>query len=261
MMIERPTFGFVFALFLSLASGTGCADRPPAAPIRLAYEVVATLPHDITASTQGLLFHDGAFYESTGGYGESTLRKSDPATGRVERLRDLPARAFGEGLALRNGRLYQLEWKSGKGFIYDLESFERVGEFSYTGEGWGLAYDGEHFILSDGTARLRFLEPEGFSVAREVMVRNHLGPVDQLNELEFIEGRVYANRWYLDEIVSIDPATGRVEGILHLGGLQHPRPRDPDAVLNGIAYDPGSGLVYVTGKRWPKVHVIRLREE
>ncbi len=260
MKPDLPFFARVFAPFFSLVSVAGCADRTPPAPAPLDYEIVATLTHDITASTQGLLFHEGAFYESTGGYGESTLRKTDPATGRVERLRDLPTRAFGEGLALREGQLYQLEWKSGKGFIYDLESFDQVGEFSYASEGWGLAYDGENFILSDGTATLRFLEPERFSVVREVTVRDHRGAVDLLNELEFVEGRLFANRWHHDEVVSIDPKTGWVDGILHLGALQRPRPRDPESVLNGIAYDHGSGLLYVTGKRWPNVYAIRLRD-
>jgi len=229
-------------------------------PRQLTYELVASSPHDTLASTQGMLLHEGVYYESTGGYGKSTLRRVEPASGKVLQIRDLPPTAFGEGLALRGDRLYQLEWKSGKGNIYDRDSFERVGDFRYEGEGWGLAWDGTHFLLSDGTDRLRFLDPETFAVVRTVNVRNHLGSVDQLNELEFIDGKVYANRWHQDEIVVIDPDSGFVEATLNLAALERPRPRDPESVLNGIAYDTASGLLHVTGKRWPRVHVLRISE-
>lgn len=258
MTTGRPLYGFVFALLLTLVSGTGCADRPPSPPARLPYEVVASSPHDTLASTQGLLLHERHYYESTGGYGTSTLRRVEPETGKVLKLRDLPVRAFGKGLALRGERLYQLEWKSGRGFIYDSETFERVGEFAYEGEGWGLAWDGEHFILSDGTASLRFLEPDSFSVVRSLTVRNHEGPVDLLNELELIGEKLYANRWHEDEIVVIDPESGIVEAILNLAALERPRPRDPESVLNGIAWDPVTGFLHVTGKRWPRVHILRI---
>lgn len=229
-------------------------------PRRLGYDLVASTPHDSLASTQGLLLHESVYYESTGGYGKSTLRRVEPASGKVLQIRDLAPTVFGEGLALRGDRLYQLEWKSGKGFIYDRETFERVGDFRYEGEGWGLTWDGTHFLLSDGTDRLRFLDPETFAVVRTVNVRNHLGTVDQLNELEFIDGRVYANRWHQDEIVVIDPGSGLVEATLNLAALERPRPRDPESVLNGIAWDPSTGLLHVTGKRWPHVHVLRIRE-
>jgi glutamine cyclotransferase len=240
------------ALFVSSCAGEVREPR------RLTYELVASTPHDPFASTQGLLLHEGIYYESTGGYGKSTLRRIEPASGKVLQIRDLPPTAFGEGLALRGDRLYQLEWKSGKGFIYERDTFERVGDFRYEGEGWGLAWDGTHFILSDGTDRLRFLDAETFAVVRTVAVRDPLGPVDQLNELEFIDGKVYANRWHEDEIVVIDPASGHVEATLNFAALERPRPSDPEAVLNGIAWDPASGLLHVTGKRWPHVHVLRL---
>ncbi|MEM0898069.1 MAG: glutaminyl-peptide cyclotransferase [Verrucomicrobiota bacterium] len=229
-------------------------------PRRLAYDIVEITPHDTAASTQGLLFHEGFYYESTGGYGTSTLRRVDPESGKVLKRRELPATAFGEGLALRGDLLYQLEWKGGAGFIYDRETFDRTGEFRYYGEGWGLAWDGKHFILSDGTPFLRFFEPGSFSEVRSVKVRNHLGPVPRLNELELVEGKIFANRWGLDEIVVIDPATGVVEAILNLAALERPRPDDRDAVLNGIAYDPTTRLLHVTGKRWPRVYVLRIRE-
>jgi glutamine cyclotransferase len=243
-----------------LGSLVACGDQSVPEPRRLTYELVASTPHDPFASTQGLLLHEGVYYESTGGYGKSTLRRVEPASGKVLQIRDLPPTAFGEGLALRGDRLYQLEWKSGKGFFYDRETFERVGDFRYEAEGWGLAWDGTHFLLSDGTDRLRFLDPETFAVVRTVNVRNHLGPVDQLNELEFINGKVYANLWHQDEIVVIDPDSGHVEASLNLTALERPRPSDPEAVLNGIAWDPAGSLLHVTGKRWTRVHVLRIRE-
>ena len=230
-------------------------------PVSLTYEVVETYPHDITASTQGLLLHEGVYYESTGGYDQSTLRQVDPESGRVLQLRHLPVNAFGEGLVLLDDRLFQLEWTSGTGFIYDRESFKRLGEIHYDGEGWGLAWDGNYFVLSDGTATLRFMDPDSFTVARTVTVRNHRGRVDELNELEFIEGKVYANRWHYDDILVIDPISGNVEATLNLAGLERPRPRDPESVLNGIAYDPESGLLHVTGKCWPRVYVLRVKEQ
>lgn len=248
------------ALIACLGSLVACGDQKAPEPRRLTYETVAGTPHDPFASTQGLLLHDGVYYESTGGYGKSTLRRVEPATGKVLQIRDLPPTAFGEGLALRGDRLYQLEWKSGKGFIYDRESFERVGDFRYEGEGWGLAWDGTHFLLSDGTDRLRFLDPETFAVVRTVNVRNHLGPVDQLNELEFIDGKVYANRWHTDDLLVINPDSGHVEATLNLAALERPRPSDPEAVLNGIAWDPETRLLHVTGKRWTRVHVLRIGE-
>jgi glutamine cyclotransferase len=245
---------------LGLLSLVSCEPKV-AQPRSLGYEVVETYPHDITAFTQGLLLHEGVYYESTGGYDQSTLRRVDPESGRVLQLRHLPVNAFGEGLVLLNDRLFQLEWTSGTGFIYDRESFERLGEFQYDGEGWGLAWDGNYFVLSDGTATLRFMDPDSFTVARTVTVRDHRGRVDELNELEFIEGKVYANRWHHDDILVIDPISGNVEATLDLTSLERPRPRDPESVLNGIAYDPETRLLHVTGKCWPRVYVLRVKEQ
>lgn len=249
-----------FPWLASLALLLSSCEKEVREPRRLTYELVASTPHDPFASTQGLLLHEGVYYESTGGYAKSTLRRVEPTSGKVLQIRDLPPTAFGEGLALRGDRLYQGEWKSGKGFIYDRDTFERVGDFRYEGEGWGLAWDGTHFLLSDGTDQLRFLDPETFAVVRTVNVRNHLGAVDQLNELEFINGKIYANLWHQDEIVVIDPDSGHVEATLNLAALERPRPSDPEAVLNGIAWDPAGSLLHVTGKRWTRVHVLRIRE-
>jgi glutamine cyclotransferase len=245
---------------LGLLSLVSCGPEV-AQPRSLNYELVTTYPHDITAFTQGLLLHEGVYYESTGGYDQSTLRRVDPESGRVLQLRHLPVNAFGEGLALLDDRLFQLEWTSGTGFIYDRESFERLGEFRYDGEGWGLAWDGNYFVLSDGTATLRFMDPDSFTVARTITVRDHRGRVDELNELEFIEGKVYANRWHHDDILVIDPISGNVEATLNLAGLERPRPQDPESVLNGIAYDPETRLLHVTGKCWPRAYVLRVKEQ
>lgn len=247
---------------------TSCGDEVPESkdakkrqkPRLIPYQIVETTPHSTTALTQGLLLHEGSYYESTGGYGSSSLRRVTPKSGKVLKQLNLSRWIFGEGLTLRGALLYQLEWKSGKGFIYDRETFERVGNFSYQGEGWGLAWNGEHFILSDGTAVLRFFDPDSFALVRSVKVHNHLGPVDRLNELEFVEGKIFANRWFHDEILVIDPTSGAIEGTLNLKPLERPRPRNPEAVLNGIAYDPKTRLLHVTGKLWPRIYVLRILE-
>lgn len=229
-------------------------------PRRLSYEIVKITSHDTSASTQGLLLYENVYYESTGGYRTSTLRRVDPGSGEVLKRSDLLPRFFGEGLALRGDRLYQLEWKGGRGFIYDRETFKYLGDFYYQGEGWGLTWNGEHFILSDGSPFLRFYEPESFTLVRSIKVHNHIEPVDLLNELEFVEGKIFANRWFRDEIVVIDPATGVVEAILDLAALERPRPRNRESVLNGIAYDPKTGFLHVTGKCWPRVYILRIGE-
>lgn len=247
-------------ILLLSAALIGCGKQSVVSAETLHYELVATYSHDVQAFTQGLLFHEGKLYESTGGYGRSTLRRVDPESGRAEEVRFLPDSIFGEGLALRDGELYQLEWTSGIGRIYDLETLRKTGEFQYEGQGWGLTFDGEHFVLSDGSSRLRFYEPEEFRLVRTLVVTDENGEIDELNELEFIDGEVFANRWYDDEIVRIDPESGRVTGRLSVVNLQRPRPADPDAVANGIAWDPENRLLYVTGKRWPNLYVLRLVE-
>lgn len=227
-------------------------------PERLTAEVIESFPHDNQAFTQGLLYHGENLYESTGQYGESTLRKVDLETGRIEEVRYLSDEHFGEGLVFLGGKFYQLTWKAGVGFVYDAESLRRLSEFSYEGEGWGLATDGEHLIMSDGSATLRFLDPATFEVVRRVVVRDHRGRVEDLNELEHVDGQLFANLWYKDEIIRIDPASGHVTGVLALRGLLRPVPSDPDSVLNGIAHDPRKNLFYVTGKRWPRLFSLRI---
>jgi len=250
-------FWLLIAAVLPLGS-LGCFGEPEARAERLEFKVVETYPHDVQAFTQGLLFHDGFLYESTGQYGESTLRRVDPESGRVEQVVHLPRRFFGEGLAWHDGRLYQLTWKEGTGFVYDPGTLEKTGEFTYEGEGWGLTSDGQQLIMSNGTPKLRFLNPETFEVTRELTVRDAGVPVEKLNELEYVEGRILANLWTSDDIVCIDPATGHVTARLDVSRLQRPRPPNRDAVANGIAYDPDTRLLFLTGKRWPKLYAVRI---
>lgn len=222
------------------------------------FEIVQSWPHDPRAFTQGLVYRDGKLYEGTGGNGQSSLREVELETGAVLRKRDLERQYFGEGIALLGGRLYQLTWRSRVGFIYDAATFQQVGRFDYSTEGWGLTTDGTSLILSDGTATLRFLDPRTFAVQRTVTVTDEGREVSQLNELEYIRGEVYANVWMTDRIARIDPATGRVKGWLDLKGLLAPEERTGrEDVLNGIAYDTARDRLLVTGKHWPKVFHIR----
>jgi glutamine cyclotransferase len=206
------------------------------------------------------VWHDGGFFESTGLLGESTLRRVEWPTGRVLQRVDLPPEVFGEGLARVGDRLVQLTWRSGRGFVYDLATLRLIREFRYEGEGWGLAYDGASLILSDGTNVLTYLDPERFAPTRKLAVTWNGRPVHRLNELEFIEGAVWANVWYTDFIVQIDPESGRVTSFLDLTGLRgREARREPDAVLNGIAYDPATRRLFVGGKLWPMIFEIRVR--
>ncbi len=215
--------------------------------------VVATYPHDTDAYTQGLLWHDGTLYESTGQYGESTVRQVELATGRVLRQAELPREYFGEGLALVGDRLVQLTWQEGVALIWGLADFAPRGEHRYTGEGWGLCYDGRRLVMSDGSARLTFRDPESFAVTGGVDVAVAGVPADRLNELECVEGVVYANVWRDQEIFRIDPDNGRVTAVIDASGLLSAKERLPADVLNGIAYRPETGTFFVTGKLWPKL--------
>ena len=224
------------------------------------YAIVRRLPHDTTAYTQGLVYAAGTFYESDGLYGESRLRRVDPASGRTLAAVPLTDDYFGEGLALAAGRLYQLTWKEHVAWVYDAATLAQVDSFSYDGEGWGLAWDGRQLIMSDGTANLRFLDPLTHRVVRRVAVRDGASPVTRINELEYVRGELFANIYQSDSIVRIDPATGAVRGWLDLAALWPRERRAPGAdVLNGIAWDSTTGHLFVTGKRWPVVYELALR--
>jgi glutaminyl-peptide cyclotransferase len=249
--------GFVVATPTRLAQ----AQRGTAPPELLTpYEVVASYPHDRRAFLQGLLWYDGGFYESTGLFGESSLRLVAFPSGDVVQQVDVPKEYFGEGLALVGDRLIQLTWRSHTAFVYDRASFGLLGQFPYATEGWGLTYDGTSLILSDGSDQLFFFDPDTYQQTGTLAVTLDGRPLRMLNELEWIKGEVWANVWQTDMIVRIDPVSGRVVGVLDMTGLlpasEHP---DRDDVLNGIAYDAGADRIFVSGKRWPLLFEIRLR--
>lgn len=223
------------------------------------YRIVNVYPHDRGAFTQGLVYENGAFYEGTGLRQESSLRRVRPETGDVLQLYSLPARFFGEGITIWGERIIQLTWKAGLGFVYDKDSFDLLGAFSYPTEGWGITHDGTHLIMSDGTSVLRFWDPETYAEIDQVQVYDEYGPVIMLNELEYIQGKVYANVWQSDLVVIIDPKSGRVTGRIDLRGLLEPEDSaQPVDVLNGIAYDAEGDRLFVTGKKWPKLFEIEL---
>jgi glutamine cyclotransferase len=245
--------------------GNANSSATPAAAEKVkayGYEVVNTWPHDAKAFTQGLVFHDGVLLESTGQQGSSSLRRVELKTGKVLKKIDVPAQYFAEGLTLFGGKLYQLTWQHKKGFIYDPEDFRQVGEFRYDGEGWGLTHDGESLILSDGTSQLRFIDPQTFEVRRTVNVREGGRAVREINELEYVKGEIWANVWHVDKVARIDPRDGAIVGWVDLKGLLAAGDvKDPEAVLNGIAYDAAGDRLFVTGKWWPKLFEIRLKEK
>jgi glutamine cyclotransferase len=223
------------------------------------YQVVHTYPHDRTSYTQGLLYLDGVLYEGTGLYEESRIRKVKLETGEVLQNRDIPGQYFGEGIIVWKDRLLELTWKSEKGFIYDLATFTPKGEFPYPGEGWGLTTDGKRIIMSDGTAELRFWDPESLKETGRITVTEDGRLLDQLNELEWIKGEIYANVYQTERIVRIDPKTGKVVGSIDCRGLLTPADRSEQTdVLNGIAYDAKGDRLFVTGKKWPKLFEIKL---
>jgi glutamine cyclotransferase len=223
------------------------------------YRVANTYPHDPAAFTQGLFYDGGVLYEGTGRRGRSSLRKVDLKTGEVLNIKRLPDRFFGEGIAGWDGRILQLTLRAKKGFVYDKATFEIQREITYSTQGWGLTFDGENFIMSDGTSALFFLEPESFTRVGQVIVKDGDQAVLGLNELEYVNGEVFANVWRTDFIARILPATGKVTGWIDLSGLLKPADRtDSTDVLNGIAYDVDNGRLFVTGKHWPRLFEIEV---
>lgn len=224
------------------------------------YEIVHAFPHDPNAFTQGLVYANGHLYESTGLYGKSSVRLVELETGRVLQQHDLPTAYFGEGLTVWRNNLVQLTWKAKTGFVYDSFSFAVQRTFHYDTEGWGLTHNSKELILSDGSAVLHFLNPQSFQETRRLQVHDDQGrAIVNLNELEFINGEIYANVWQTDEIVRISPRSGRVLGWINLSGLIDKRELpNSDAVLNGIAYDSTLNRLFVTGKLWPTLFEIRV---
>ena len=271
---SRPVAAFAGLIGLAFAPAVLAQTAAPAAPVaqavapatqparppRYGYEIVATYPHDPAAFTQGLEFHDGILLESTGRH-PSSVRRVRLEDGVVLQKRDLDMQFFGEGLTAIGDRILTLTWQGGHGFVWDIDDLEPAGTFSYSGEGWGLTHDETRVILSDGSPSLRFLDPNTLQQTGSVPVTYMGRPLERLNELEFIEGEVWANVWQTNYIVRIDPATGAVTGVIDLTGiLPDPVDNPADDVLNGIAWDSENRRLFVTGKNWPKLFEIRLTE-
>lgn len=222
--------------------------------------IVHTYPHDRQAFTEGLYYEDGYLFESTGGYADAGLRKVRLETGEVVQRRDVPRQVFGEGIVASGSRILQLSWREGVGFIYDRKTFALLGEIHYPGEGWAMTRNAAHIFMSDGTPRIRILDPQTFAQTGSIDVTVNGKPLEQINELEWVKGEIYANVWQTSRIARIDPATGHVVGwidLRNLTAMQHVE--DPaDDVLNGIAYDAAHDRLFVTGKRWDAVYEIKL---
>ena len=223
-------------------------------PTVYSYSVVATYPHNTEAFTEGLIYFNDSLYESTGGWGTSSLRQVNLANGNITREVLLPEQYFGEGLTIVHGSLIQLTWQSGIGFVYDEKTLKVTANFTYSTEGWGLTFDGIHLIMSDGSSNLYFIEPATFQKVGQVSVRDDNASIANLNELEYVRGDIYANVWHRQEIVIINSKTGQVKGYIDLTGIY--QGDDPEAVLNGIAYDQTTDALYITGKNWPNLYQI-----
>lgn len=271
IMFHRESFIILF-LLLAVLGISSCSStpeyengkypahsaKPQSVPV-YSYKIDNTYPHDKGAFTQGLVFANDVIYEGTGLYGKSSLRKLDLETGKVLQSYELPAQYFGEGITVFQNIIIQLIWKSNMGFVYDESSFKLLHDFTYATEGWGITHDGERLIISDGTSTLHFLDPETFSTIGHIEVCNNDTPIDKLNELEYINGQIYANIWQTDYIAIINPQSGQVSGWIDLSGLLSSQYcNEPVDVLNGIAYDTVNDRLLVTGKLWPWLFEIKL---
>jgi glutamine cyclotransferase len=242
-------------VLLALAISSAAAEETPV----YRFSIKNAYPHDPSAFTQGLVYADGILYESTGLNGRSTVRRVELETGRVLNRTELLQMYFGEGIAVVGDRIYHLTWKSGTGFVYDKTSLKLLRQFSYGIEGWGMTYDGKSLIVSDGSANLYFWDPETLRETKRLTVRDRGAPVANLNELEVIEGEIWANIWQQDRIARISPETGNVLSWVDLNGLLSGKDRHGrEDVLNGIAYDPASRRLFVTGKLWGKLFEIEI---
>ena len=264
----------MFPLIIAACNGSNkpaetnaAADNSGVAlPTSISYSIVREYPHDPKAFTEGLEYRNGVLYESTGQYGSSDVRKVDLKTGKVLEVRKMEARYFGEGLTVLNGKIYQLTYKEGKGFIYNAETLKPEGTFTFTApEGWGMTNNGVQLIYDDGSNVLHYVDPATFKEVKQLTVTDEHGPVEEINEPELIGGFIYANQWRTEYILKIDTVTGRVVGRADLGSLRQTlgiapvsgNAHGPD-VLNGIAYDAGGNRIFVTGKNWPKLVEIKL---
>lgn len=259
-MYHKSTKLFLIICSLCLFFSSDLAKmRAESLEINYSYRVINSYPHDPQAFTQGLVYHQGNFYEGTGLYGQSSLRQIAP-NGEFLRQIQLPTKYFGEGITILGDKIYQLTWRENVGFVYDLASFELIETFDYPTEGWGLTTDGTWLIMSDGSSKIFYLDPANYTVVKEIQVNSSQGPVELLNELEYIQGLIFANIWLTDQIVMINPDHGQVIGWIDLTGLLEPELREKYTVdvLNGIAYDQDNDRIFVTGKLWPRIYEIEV---
>jgi glutaminyl-peptide cyclotransferase len=255
---RRVYVGLILILFLA-----GCESKslPAHAQVQMqGVTVVKEHPHDVDAFTQGLVVHDGKFYEGTGQYRKSTLRKVQINNGKVLAQVSLDQIYFGEGITILNGKIYQLTWKNNRCFVYDLQSMRFEKSMIYTYEGWGLTNDGKELIVSDGTANIRFVDPESFQEKRRIQVVDVKKPVQKINELEWVDGEIWANIWYEDVIARIAPDSGKVIGWVDMRKVYPMSGRERESVMNGIAYEPSTKRLFITGKNWPKVFEVQLNK-
>lgn len=266
-MTLRNTATFFFLLLGVLTISCACrgtarktAAPTPPVPVRYTYEVINTYPHNTGSYTQGLYWHDGYLWEGTGQYGHSSVNQVELETGRIVKSTPLDNDVFGEGIALLNGKIFQLTWMNGIAFVYDPDNLSQTGHFRYSGEGWGLTTDGKVLFMSDGTSQISMVDPTDFKKIKKINVKRDGRSVRGLNELEWIDGKIWANIYMTDEIVIIDPQTGNIEGVIDLSGILPASDRTPTTdVLNGIAYDPATGRIFVTGKYWNKLFEIKIK--
>ena len=271
-LLSVITFTIALSSFLSCKNKeesttetTGTDSTLPLIPA-IPYQIIKAYPHDNTAYTEGLEYHNGFIYESAGQYGKSDIRKTDLETGKVLQQQKMDKQYFGEGITIFGNKIYQLTYRERTGFIYDLATLKPVKTFSFnTNEGWGMTTDGKYLIYGDGGTMLYFLDPETQKEVKRITVTDQYGPVENVNELEYIKGYLYANQWQTDFILKIDPNTGKVVGKADLSDLRRktgiPDPTNDETapeVLNGIAYDSSSNRIFITGKNWPKLFEIKL---
>jgi len=263
-MILRLKFLLTLTVFLLVSAcnnSAGTAIHAPKTntPLKLSLNILNRYPHDTSAFTQGLFFDQGQLYESTGGWGKSWLRRVNLDSGQVQMQADLSKRYFGEGSVAYADKIYQLTWRARKGFVYDKSTLKLLSEFNYKTEGWGITHNGVHFIVSDGSEHLYFWDIHTLKSELKIQVRDEQGPVDRLNELEYINGFIYANVWLTNIILKIDPESGQVVGRADLSNLvEELSLKDSQAVLNGIAFDSNTQRLFVTGKYWPTLFEIEL---
>jgi glutamine cyclotransferase len=250
---------FILILTVTIVHGDNRNPAEKSATPIFTYFIVNKIPHDYQAFTQGLVFDNGYLYEGTGRHGQSSLRKVDPGSGAIIKIHPLDDEFFGEGITIFNNKIYQLTWQSYTGFVYDKDSFLFMEEFFYNTEGWGITHNNRHLIISDGTDKLYFLHPTTFEVLKQINVTDESGPVKNINELEYINGEIYANILSSYKIARINPENGKINSWIDLTGILSGERIDYAIdVLNGIAYDHSDKRLFVTGKYWPKIFEIRL---